>query len=120
MALSNAPVEKRISVRRAILGTIGGLFTDQRGNKLTVVGVDVSDSGIGLLIDPCPEPGTLIRWKINKLKIELNLIWCFGSHDYQHIPGMENMKRCGLICSNKKINLIQILEADPMIEVEEP
>ncbi len=92
--------DRRINDRKKLTGLMPGrLIFSATGEELSCRPVDVSNSGIGILIAKEIDPGTLLTLIIKNEKIELQVAWV------QRDFGKQDMFRYGLVTVDANKNM---------------
>jgi hypothetical protein len=92
--------ERRITDRLKLTGLMPGRLTlDSTGEELSCRPVDVSNSGIGILIAKEIDPGTQVTLSVKNEKIELQVAWV------QRDFGKQDMFRYGLVTVDANKNM---------------
>ena len=118
--------ERRQQVRLSLYGELPVRFLDaQHLNELSVAPVDITPQGLGLLVNPAPQPGeSLIMQFLDDSHPQI-LLRCCHSQVHQTgfiIPGMEALRRCGFVVVLKEaeaINLVQIFSRTDSVFIGE-
>lgn len=110
--------ERRKAKRFALTGAIPGVF---KGQNIHVVPVDVSINGLGLLMDPAPEPFTTLELQLEaplNLTLRFQLRWCLPREEFASISGLDELKRCGLILLDD-YDLVAVFSNYECLQIEE-
>ena len=95
--------DRRINDRLKLTGLMPGrLILDLTGEELSCRPVDVSNSGIGILIAKEIDPGTQLTLVLKNEKIELQVAWV------QRDFGKQDMFRYGLVTVDANKNMESI------------
>lgn len=115
------PRERRQFIRYALTGELPGRLTNQSGVVFNVVTVDVSRRGLGLLLDPAPEVGETLILTLEGRGglIPLEVRWSAVHHEFDSLPGLQSMRRCGLQAMDRKIDLVTVLAKYDYVQIEE-
>lgn len=100
----------RSHTRYALRGNIPGTVRTAKGKDLEILPIDISQEGMGLMIDPGPKEGQIIKLSLtpSHIEIELKVIWSRDAGETENIPGMGAMKRCGLQKTDDSQDLLEI------------
>jgi hypothetical protein len=110
---------RRVHDRFTLLGSLPGAFKIAE-QILEVLPVDVSEGGLGLLIDPSPSPGEMVEWCNPPTdNIKLEVIWSIKAEASQAFSEFDKMRRCGLILEDKTINLVDICKEQDGLQIVE-
>ena len=60
----SSPIERRIHKRLPISGRIPAVLLDERGISHSFIGVDISNQGMGLVLNYSPELGSTLRLQL--------------------------------------------------------
>ena len=121
MSANEAREEKRQFIRYAIEGHVDGdWFNDD--HPLEVMVVDVSSKGLGILAQPSPRAGDKVTLNLedNNLKSVAFIVkWCRHDISPDDVPGLEDMKRCGLELESQDLDLVELLKTHEGIHIED-
>jgi c-di-GMP-binding flagellar brake protein YcgR len=111
---------RREHSRFSLMGSLPGTFKTTDQTPLEVLPVDVSASGLGLLIDPAPKPGDQIEWQSpNSGKMKLKLIWSIEAEVGTSFDELSKMRRCGLVLEDSNLDLIEICKNQNGLQIIE-
>lgn len=116
------PRERRQFVRYALTGELPGRLTNAAGMSFNVVTVDVSRRGMGLLLDPAPEENEKLVLTLEGPRggnILFEVRWSAVHHEFDSLPGLSSMRRCGLMVVDRKIDLVTVLAKYDCVQIEE-
>lgn len=114
--------EKRRHVRYALTGEIPGVLTNERGEALEVVAVDISQRGIGVLLVPGPERREVLTLTLRgpeTLVLRFEVRWTTTEHDLEEIAELKEMRRCGLRLLTSGLDLLEVFSALDGMTIEE-
>jgi hypothetical protein len=109
--------DKRIFTRYGLRGNIPGTIRSG-GKSVEILVVDLSQEGLGLMLDPAPKVGDVINLEIDQPRtiiVPLTVIW---SRDADNVPGLNTMKRCGLKCNDASLDLVEIFSKLKDIQID--
>lgn len=116
------PRERRQFLRYALTGDLPGRLTNAAGVVFNVVTVDVSRRGLGLLLDPAPQEDEMLTLTLEGQRgrsIVMEVRWSEQHHEFDSLPGLQSMRRCGLMAQERKIDLVTILAKYDCVQIEE-
>lgn len=116
------PRERRQFVRYALTGELPGRLTNEAGTVFNVVTVDVSRHGLGLLLDPAPDEDEKLVLTLEGPRggnVLLEVRWSTIQHEFDSLPGLQSMRRCGLLVLDRKIDLVTVLAKYDCVQIEE-
>lgn len=93
--------ERRMSERKRLTGLMPGRFQVE-GKDVSARPVDISEHGLGILIDREFKEGTTATLLLKDSSVAFEVMWVqqdFGKHD---------LWRYGLVCKDQKLNLISL------------
>lgn len=105
-----AGAERRQHTRYAVMGEVPGKYTDKDGTELTVVLVDLSKHGFGILIDSKLETGAIVLLEVEekvKEPIKLKVQWIAKVEPI----GPTAMYRCGLRAVETSLDLEKLFRS---------
>ena len=117
--------ERRRYVRFALSGELPGIITNAGGVVFEVLPVDVSQCGLGLLLDPGPKIGDELILRINgesdtPQEFLFVVKWTAKEATIAELPGLAALKHCGLaMVAPKDINLVEFLASFGGVNIEE-
>lgn len=99
----NSGSEKRIAVRHPLTGDLtGSMLSVKSGSKIPCMAVDVSQTGMRIVLTLDLSAGTHLILKMNDLVIPLEVVWC------EKESSRKGYFRCGLRRSNEAQDLERI------------
>lgn len=105
----STPKSRRNHSRYALMGQLPGTFRSEDNLIHEVVPIDISTIGLGLLMDPAPNPGAKIRWETpNDSSIIFRLVWTNLAEAATSFGELSHMRRCGLLAEDQNKDLIAI------------
>lgn len=115
------PRERRQFIRYALTGELPGQLTNEAGVVFNVVTVDVSRRGLGLLLDPAPEVEERLTLTLEGRggTVALEVRWTAIHHEFDSLPGLQSMRRCGLYVLDRKADLVTVLAKYDGMQIEE-
>jgi hypothetical protein len=121
----NRVKDRRNDPRYGLSGALPGEIRDKNGVVFSVMLVDISKRGLGLLIDPAPEVGSVLTLceenSGNEDTLQLVVRHVHNSQILT-IHDLQNMKRCGLEILQPKqgeLDLIQRFSTCDMLLIQE-
>lgn len=116
--------ERRRHVRYALTGTIPGHVQGSNGVRYEVVTVDVSVRGIGLLLEPTPAVQDRLNISFDNDQggevLSFEVRWLSENHELTNVPGLEQMRRCGLSLLDHHVDdLVDFLATIDCLQIEE-
>ena len=110
---------KREHQRFSLMGTLPGRFFIAQ-KELAVMPVDVSQVGLGLLMDPSPSPGTNVTWQIPQgTAIKLKVIWSMAGETSSALHEFSQLRRCGLVVAGEGPDLLQFCRCLDGLQITE-
>ena len=121
MSANEVKKEKRQFIRYAIEGHVDGDWFNN-DHPLDVMVVDVSSNGIGILAHPSPSAGDKVTLNFHKNTVKsvaFTVRWCRHDISPDDVPGLEDMKRCGLEIESQDLDLVELLKNHEEIHIED-
>ncbi|MFW7379924.1 MAG: PilZ domain-containing protein [Oligoflexus sp.] len=117
--------DRRANPRYSLSGSLPGELRGEDGVQFNAMTVDISRRGLGLLIDPAPQPGAVIELEFDQVEnipgdiksLQFTIRHVLESPIHT-ITGLVNMKRCGIeiIDPDRSLDLVHFFsEFDTLI-----
>lgn len=112
--------EGRKEPRFSVYGEFPGKFVNQEGAAFSVLPIDISARGIGLLIDPSPTCGSRIQLELSDKRFLKFRVIHVQSPIKSSVKNLEKLRRCGLeIIDHQDVDLIEILTSTKQLTIQE-
>ena len=120
-AAQTEPHERRRHTRYALSGRFPGHFCREDGEPLTVIPVDISAFGLGVVFGAEVSEGGQVRFTYQpdsgeSLAIALEIRWVYQG--VEHERGLSGF-RCGLWVIDESVHLEELLEDAPTLSWED-
>lgn len=118
-------VERRRFLRFALSGELPGVIVTGNDDAFDVLPVDVSEFGLGLLLNPGPKLGDTLFLRINPdginpMEFVFTVRWTSKESSIAELPGLSDLKHCGLeLVAPIDINLVEFLASFGGVSIEE-
>ncbi|SMF36487.1 PilZ domain-containing protein [Pseudobacteriovorax antillogorgiicola] len=109
--------------RYAAYGNFPGKFSNKQGSPFSVMPIDISSRGIGLLIDPAPSVGEILSFSFVASEdmgpLHFRVIHV-GRNSIRPVNSLEKMRRCGLeMLPEHSVDLISLMASQDDFMVQE-
>ncbi len=120
------PREKRQFTRYEVTGYIPCTISDQHGNIMEAMFIDVSSKGMGMLIEPGPRPGDFVWITFDdeaQTCLRFRVQWVAANPDIQKIDQLQDMERIGIALMDETAgadwDLVDFLKQYDTLEISE-
>ncbi len=110
--------DKRNNHRYSLIGSIPGEFTNSEGTPYLIHPIDISEGGLGVLINPAPQLGDRIIYQADFLSSPIYFVVRHVNTPDIALSSLEFMRRCGLERVGK-LNVLYILGPVESLMIQE-